>query len=60
MPRKPYIIPVTVFAESQSEANDINNDLNAMLHVLKGTELKKIAAAMKNKPGIISKALKYL
>jgi len=49
-----------VFADSQMEANDINNDINDLLKILKGSELKRFAQAIKKKPGIVSRAIKAL
>jgi len=60
MARKQYIIPVTIFAESNTEANDINNDINCLMHSLKRSELEKITRAIKKNPELISKALKFI
>lgn len=60
MARKQFVIPVMVFADSQVEANDINNDINDLLKILKGSELKRFAQAIKKKPGIVSRAIKAL
>ena len=49
-----------VFADSQAEANDINNDINDLLKILKGSELKRFSQAIKKKPGIVSRAIKAL
>ncbi len=60
MARSQFIIPVTVFAESQTEANEINSEINLLMKSLKRSELRKISQAVHKNPKLVEKALKFI